>query len=91
MGDLLNKKLEDTYYTNDELLSIDGFDEAAMGVASRCGLDVLVYDRAKIVEKLIDRDGMTHEDAEEYIDFNIVGSYVGESTPLVLTAFNEED
>ena len=29
-------------------------------------------------------NGMSEEDAQEYIDFNIVGAYVGDSTPIVM-------
>jgi hypothetical protein len=28
------------------------------------------------------RDKMTEEEAIEYMDFNVVGSYVGDATPL---------
>jgi hypothetical protein len=28
------------------------------------------------------RDGMTQEEAYEFLDFNVVGSYVGDLTPI---------
>ena len=32
---------------------------------------------------LID-EGLTHEDAIEYLDFNVLNAYVGENTPLYI-------
>ena len=91
MGDLLDRKLETTFFKNEDLLGIDGFDEAALGVASRCGMDILVYDYNKIVEILEKRDGMNYQDASDYINYNIIGAYMGEATPMVLTPFQIEE
>jgi hypothetical protein len=30
------------------------------------------------------RDGMSHEDAREFIEFNIEGGYLGEQTPVLV-------
>jgi hypothetical protein len=59
---------------------------AYLGSAYRCGLEgpVAVYDYHLLVQLLIERDGMTEEDAIEYVDFNILGAYIGERTPLIL-------
>ena len=67
----------------DETLKVDGFDEAIMGYAGRCGMnDVLLYSMKKIIKILKKRDGMTEDEALEYFYFNIKGSYMGEVTPL---------
>tara|TARA_R100000231_G_scaffold28905_1_gene25714 strand:+ start:935 stop:1156 length:222 start_codon:yes stop_codon:yes gene_type:complete len=67
----------------DETLKADGYDEAIMGYAGRCGMnDVLLYSTNKIIQILMERDGMTSEEALEYFYFNIKGSYMGEGTPL---------
>ena len=42
----------------------------------------MVYDKAKIISKLIEDDQMNPEEAEEYFNYNILGSYVGEATPI---------
>lgn len=68
-----------------DVLKADGFDDAVIGVASRCGsVDVLAYDVEKIILKLM-LDGMTREEAEEYFEFNILGAYVGEYTPVFIS------
>jgi len=53
-------------------------------------VDVLVYDVEKMVETLIDRDGMSGEDAIEYIDFNIENAYIGKDTPVIVWSYIDE-
>ena len=36
----------------------------------------------KIIEILMTRDGMDYAEAYEYYSFNIVGSWMGENTPV---------
>jgi hypothetical protein len=45
---------------------------------------VLVYDAEKIRDLLMKRDGMTMEEAREYIEFNIEGAYMGPHTAIVV-------
>lgn len=63
-------------------LKPDGFEDAFIGTMSRCGQPtVLIYDYDKAVELLMARDGMSHEEAEEYMEFNVTGAWVGAGTP----------
>jgi hypothetical protein len=59
---------------------------AYLGSVYRCGMSgpCAVYDYQLLVQLFVERDGMTEEDAIEYIDFNIMGAYVGERTPFLL-------
>jgi len=53
-----------------------------IGYFRRCGQPTVVaYDAEKCIKKMIDRDGMTEEEAIEYFEFNVVGAWVGEGTP----------
>ena len=69
------------------MLKINDHDNAVVGPAmiwrDQSLVDVLVYDGEQIRENLM-RDGMTSEDAREYIEFNIEGAYVGQSTPVIV-------
>jgi hypothetical protein len=65
-----------------DLLTIDGFDEAILGVVERAGLLAVCYDRNKIINILM-RD-MNQEEAWEYYEYNILGAYMGDSTPVYL-------
>ena len=79
-----------------KLIKMDGLDKALIGRSciwdsSGRQEDRLVYSGEKIVAILIARDGMTAEEAMEYIEFNIEGAYVGEQTPIVMwSEFIEE-
>ena len=72
---------------DDELLFLDPpetFDPCIAGVAYRwCVGHVVVYDKDKVIERLV-ADGMEHEEAVEHFDFNVSGAYVGERTPMFL-------
>ena len=71
--------------SEEELMTAQGFDDAILGVGYRCGqMPIVVYDSAKVIDILMERDGMTHEEAEEYFSFNIEGAWVGEHTPIWL-------
>jgi hypothetical protein len=75
----------------DETLKADGFDEAIMGYAGRCGMnDVLLYSTNKIIQILTERDGMTDEEAIEFFEYNIKGAYMGEGTPLYYDDLDED-
>ena len=69
------------------MMLADGFEDAFIGMSYRFGIDVPVatYDRGKCIEILI-RDGwqsvLTREEAEEYFEFNVIGSWVGDATPI---------
>ena len=45
---------------------------------------VYVYSGNEIISILINRDGMTRDEAQEFVDFNIEGAYTGRETPLLL-------
>lgn len=72
---------------NEDVLSCDGFDDCIMGISvGQHNKAVLVYDRDRIIKKLMFRDDMTHSEAIEFFEYNISGSYLGESTPLYVTS-----
>jgi hypothetical protein len=71
---------------NPEALVCDGFDEAIIGMAERINLGpVVAYDVEKMLEIMVERDGMTYEEAQEFFDFNIIGAWMGEFTPIFIT------
>lgn len=80
----------------DKPLLFTGFNKAFVGSASQGPSKVLaVYDYQRMVRVLKDRDGMDDDEAIEFLEFNTVGAWVGEQTPLILrrmslTRFLEE-
>jgi hypothetical protein len=70
---------------NEEALIVDGFDKAIIGVAERINLGpVAAYDVETILEILMERDEMDYEEALEYFQYNIIGSWMGEHTPVFI-------
>ena len=68
-------------YPDEEFLIADGFDEAIVGV-NALTLQI-IYNIDKIIDILIS-EGMTEEEAIEYFEFNVLGAYVGEQTPIFI-------
>ena len=67
---------------NSEALFADGFDDAIMGYDA-VGYRV-VYDYDKCMEVLQKRDGMTASESHEFMEFNVIGAYVGDFTPIFI-------
>lgn len=65
-----------------ELLFADDHDDAILGVTERDGVTLVVYDHRKLIHLLRTRDGMSSEEAEEFFEYNIAGSWQGERTPI---------
>jgi hypothetical protein len=61
-----------------------GFEDCIVGVGERYGgPPMAVLDIEKMLAKL-EEEGMKHDEALEYFEFNILGAYVGEETPVYL-------
>lgn len=76
----INEYIEECTGGDEEIMLLDGFDEAFIGLTSR---DIrAVYSVQKIIDILsVD---MSEEDALEYFYFNIECAYVGDKTPVYL-------
>ena len=62
----------------------DGFEKALLGFGYQFNTPVAVYSKDRCLHVLMERDGMSREDAEEYFDFNVAGAWVGEGMPVFL-------
>ena len=68
------------------MLKWDGFGNAIIGVGERNNTDsMIVYDYDKMVKVLVTRDDMSYEEAEEYIDYNVIGAWIGDTTPIIVS------
>lgn len=71
---------------NEDALLADGFEEALVGITTGYVNGhqnaLAVYDRDKCIEILMKRDGMDYDDAEEFLEFNTEGAWMGENTPV---------
>ena len=64
----------------------EDFDKAITGVVERINLHVFCYDVAHLL--LILQKDMSEDEAHEYFEYNILGSWMGEHTPVFMTNTN---
>lgn len=70
----------------DSVLIADGFDDAVIGLEPSSNR--VVYSIELCYEILV-QDGMSLEEAIEYMDFNVIGAYVGEKTPIFIYTMHD--
>lgn len=66
-------------YPEDSFLTADGFDEAIIGVDENSMK--VIYSVKKCLE-ILQAQGMDETDAIEYFNYNSMGAYVGDKTPI---------
>jgi hypothetical protein len=62
------------------MMFADGFEEALVGVVRRFNETWPLYDYAKCLEVLQEAN-LSQEEAIEYMEYNVLGAYLGEETP----------
>ena len=71
---------------NPDALPADGFESCIIGLVQRFGWEpIIAYDYDKCVNLLMQRDGMSYEEAVEFMEFNVTGAWVGEGTPAFIS------
>jgi len=76
---------------DDQVLLADGLEAAFIGIGAQQHVQLAVYDEAKALALYVERDGMTPEEAREWYEFNVVGAYVGDRTPIFVTRCTLDD
>jgi hypothetical protein len=65
-------------------MSEPDYDEAIIGVMERAGGEsVIAYD-TQIILSVLERS-MSAEEAQEFFEYNILGAYMGDRTPVYIT------
>lgn len=67
----------------------DGWADAFIGLACVHGTNVAVYSTGIIVIELME-GGMTYDEAEEYLQFNVIGADIGANTPVFVDLIPDE-
>lgn len=73
--------LESIAEFNPEALLANGLENAIVGYDTK---GRVIYSVSNIIDILVERDGMSYEDASEHFSFNIECAYVGEHTPIYM-------
>ena len=65
---------------------LTGLEDCIVGVVEEFGTAGrrILYSKQLILQKLISRDSMTSDEAEEFYDYNILGLYAGEQNAVFL-------
>lgn len=82
---MTREEFEDKYFDilqDVDVLLADGFDNALIGMCSVTYR--AIYDYEKMIDILIEDEGMTSLDAIEHLSYNVLGAYVGEMTPIYM-------
>ena len=74
---MLDKILE--WFSEEELLIADGYDGAIIGIDTHSMR--LIYSVSICINLLV-QDGMDEEEEVEFFNFNVMGAYVGDKTPI---------
>ena len=83
--------LKDNYPDGmDKILLADGFDNAFIGVDNGHRHLKAIYDTYKVINILVERDGMDEDEALEFFEFNIAGAYVGKHTPEFVDPYHKD-
>lgn len=80
------------------IVFFDGFDDAIVGLGTRFGViePIIVYNKDKVIEILMedmvvgeedkdeDEEVIKFEMANEYFEYNVIGAWVGDRTPMFI-------
>jgi len=63
-------------------LIMDGYDDCVIGVLERYGMEsIVLYDKEKVINKLVENGCDGYEGANEFYEFNQLGGWHGDKTP----------
>ena len=80
----IREELADLWDQDLLFMSEPEYDDAIIGVMERAGgSPVIAYDTQKILD-ILERS-MPMEDAQEFFEYNILGAYMGDRTPVYIT------
>lgn len=82
------ERLADAGYEESIVFENPDYDNAIVGVTDDGNV---VYDYYKMIQHLEDHDGMTMEEAAEFIDYNTIRAlpYAGEGAPIIMTMLDD--
>ena len=80
------KRNELAEHFGDDRMFATNFDNAIIGVSMgiSCGTKV-VYDAEEMARTLVISEGMTEQEAWEYLEFNTFNAYIGDNTPIFVS------
>ena len=75
----------------ENVITMDGYNDCIIGVISTFdGKQVIAYDIEKVLTRLRERDGMSEIEAIEFFEFNMLGAWMGDHTPMFIATLEEQ-
>ena len=75
----------------EEPVVMDGYDDCVVGCLERFGMEpIVIYDKEKVIQQLMDEGCDSYEGALEYYEFNQLGGWHGDKTPGFLILLPEK-
>jgi hypothetical protein len=66
----------------------DDYDACIIGIGERFSSGLIaVYSTQKVI-KVLKEQGMDEEEAHEFFEFNVIGSWMGDGTPMFIHLFD---
>ena len=85
--------VEDTLADNEACLlePRDEYDDCVIGIGYRCSAGPLaVYSIPKVL-KVMQGWGMDDQEAQEFFEYNTIGAWMGDGTPIFIHLFEEDE
>ena len=80
------KRNELAEHFGDDLMFATNFDNAIIGVSMGISSGTkVVYDAEEMARTLVVSEGITEQEAWEYLEFNTFNAYVGDNTPIFVS------
>ena len=80
------KRNELAEHFGNDLLFADNFDNAIIGVSMGISSGTkVVYDAEEMARTLVVSEGITEQEAWEYLEFNTFNAYIGDNTPIFVS------
>ena len=76
-------------YFDESVILADGFELAFLGCGYSYAGSYAIYNLGTSIEILMQRDEMSFDDAEEFIEYNVIGAFVGDRMPVFLLPMKE--
>tara|TARA_R100000306_G_scaffold38390_2_gene38307 strand:- start:22 stop:303 length:282 start_codon:yes stop_codon:yes gene_type:complete len=74
----------------EDALVMDGYDDCVIGILERFGMEpIVLYDKGKVIQQLMDEGCGSYEEALEYYEFNQLGGWHGDKTPGFLIQMSD--
>ncbi|GAA0778449.1 hypothetical protein GCM10008908_35410 [Clostridium subterminale] len=81
----IHKKVDILKEIDSNIITYDGLDSAIIGYCDIFNKTIAIYNKDKVIEILMDKNNWTEDDAQEFYEYNIIGTYAGELTPGFFT------